>query len=607
MKFNYIKALLAVAPVMVFSACMDFDSPSDEFTEGTITIEPKPDLTGDADKLDVTTAAQSEEELGAALDALTNNIGMIRTAMYSARGSKDGTATSPHAWQYTNAMSVDPYAGFFVNAQTWGGKLASTGSYYFEYHDGPYGEFSAVRNQLGALLNSDAANKFPEMKAVALLIFNYVAANMTDIYGTIPYSDFKKNKETNPFEYNKGIDIYEAIIKNLTDINACLKNYENRPEWYKTMAEGPLLDFDAITQDHTFESYRLFANSLKLRLAMHLVKYDPVKAKTYAEEAVADGVIETYAQEVGFMRATNVSGHPMNTIAEQWGDSRMSAQFYTLLKSLGHPLVDIWFDTNPGAIVNNYDSSKRVDARTGHYGIRAGVPVASGQGLANNRFFAYSTIRKDGVLEDGTRYTNSINFSPIYFMKLSEVEFLRAEGALRGWNMGGDARSWYEKGIRDGQIEDRTTPEVTHHWADYVDEYMTLENPVPFTYIDPMDEDNNEVSPTKIGVAWNDGDSQEVKLEKIITQKYIAAFPSDSYEAWTDLRRTGYPRLLDWIYLDDYSDGSLHDGDIIRRIPLPGRDTSLGMADINNSGLEALGGEDKQGTRVFWDTMAPNF
>ena len=66
---------------------------------------------------------------------------------------------------------------------------------------------------------------------------------------------------------------------------------------------------------------------------------------------------------------------------------------------------------------------------------------------------------------------------------------------------------------------------------------------------------------------WNDSDDNETKLEKIITQKYIAIFPY-SYEAWTDIRRTGYPKIFP-VLNPNLGDGSLSDGDLIRRLPLP--------------------------------------
>ena len=37
--------------------------------------------------------------------------------------------------------------------------------------------------------------------------------------------------------------------------------------------------------------------------------------------------------------------------------------------------------------------------------------------------------------------------------------------------------------------------------------------------------------------------SNKVKLQKIITQKWIAGFP-EGQEAWSEYRRTGYPKLF---------------------------------------------------------------
>ena len=96
----------------------------------------------------------------------------------------------------------------------------------------------------------------------------------------------------------------------------------------------------------------------------------------------------------------------------------------------------------------------------------------------------------------------------------------------------------------------------------------------------------------------------ETKLEKIITQKYIAHFPY-SFGAWTDLRRTGYPKLFPVLNADE-GDGSLKFGDIIRRAPFPDTDDAS-VADIEATGLDALGGEDYQSTRLWWDVDAPNF
>ena len=120
-------------------------------------------------------------------------------------------------------------------------------------------------------------------------------------------------------------------------------------------------------------------------------------------------------------------------------------------------------------------------------------------------------------------------------------------------------------------------------------------------------------SVTKIGVKWNDGDAFDTKLEKIITQKYIASFPY-SWEAWVDLRRTGYPKLFPVLNVSD-GDGTIEEGDpkvqtrgnIVRRIPWVSDDEQT-KKDIENTAIPALardaGEEDASDTqmqRLWWD------
>ena len=191
--------------------------------------------------------------------------------------------------------------------------------------------------------------------------------------------------------------------------------------------------------------------------------------------------------------------------------------------------------------------------------------------------------------------------APLYLLKFAEVDFLRAEGALRGWNMGGSAQFFYERGIRNAYLDE---PWYVDEYNDLVDAYMQREQPVAYVQSDPMGDGEDWPSVTKIGVKWNNADSKETKLEKIITQKYIALFPL-STEAWTELRRTGYPKCFPVLNTND-GDGSIPQGELIRRIPWQSTDP-IELQNINNTGIPALGGPDKQATRLWWDVDAPNF
>lgn len=575
-------------------SCLDFDMPTDTFTGGQTDLDPVV-YRGKADSIDYRKVI-SEQGFNDAMSDLQQYFAQMKTAQYYLRGGKDGQTPGPHQYQYVYNITVDNYAGYMVVPHNFshggGGLLNSTYAYNQDYCDGPYGAFLSIKNNIANMINHPTIDSIPELKAIGLLIFDYSAQEMVDLYGSIPYVDHKSNKESNPFTFNKMADIYASIVDNLDTINACLKHFDSRPDWYKAGVQSILGQYDVMTQDKSVASWCRLANSLKLRMAMHTVKVQPSVAQKWAEEAVQAGVVETTAQELLLDPMKMGYTNPLFEIANNWGDTRLNASFESLLASLKHPYLEYVFDKNSNIVVNSSDPNDIMQANTRIMGLRAGIRMIQGQAYKDNFRIAYSSIKNNGEMA----------MAPLYLMKVSEVEFLRAEGALRGWNMGGSAQQFYEQGIRNAQVEHR---EMSTYYPNAVDEYMSLEAPVAYKYVDQYDHSYDAESVTTIGVKWNEGDSQETKLEKIITQKYIAAFPY-SYESWNDMRRTGYPKQFEVLNVED-GDGSLVQGDIIRKIPLPGRDTSVGMSDITASGIEALGGSDTQGTRVWWDVAGSNF
>lgn len=594
MKKTILTAFCAMLAAASLHSCLDFDMPTDTFTGGQTDLDPVV-YRGKADSIDYRKVI-SEQGFNDAMSDLQQYFAQMKTAQYYLRGGKDGQTPGPHQYQYVYNITVDNYAGYMVVPHNFshggGGLLNSTYAYNQDYCDGPYGAFLSIKNNIANMINHPTIDSIPEMKAIGLLIFDYSAQEMVDLYGSIPYVDHKSNKESNPFTFNKMADIYASIVDNLDTINACLKHFDSRPDWYKAGVQSILGQYDVMTQDKSVASWCRLANSLKLRMAMHTVKVQPSVAQKWAEEAVQAGVVETTAQELLLDPMVMGYTNPLFEIANNWGDTRLNASFESLLASLKHPYLEYVFDKNSNIVVNSSDPNDIMQANTRIMGLRAGIRMIPGQAYKDNFRIAYSSIKNNGEMA----------MAPLYLMKVSEVEFLRAEGALRGWNMGGSAQQFYEQGIRNAQVEHRL---MSTYYPNAVDEYMSLEAPVAYKYVDQYDHSYDAESVTTIGVKWNEGDSQETKLEKIITQKYIAAFPY-SYESWNDMRRTGYPKQFEVLNVED-GDGSLVQGDIIRKIPLPGRDTSVGMSDITASGIEALGGSDTQGTRVWWDVAGSNF
>lgn len=565
----------------------------------------------------------SGEELKQAVKDMRTQLGSALKAVYGMRGGKEGGPPQAHAYQFAYNLGPDSYVQYFCvphyDFPYANFTLRSTYDLCKGCLDGPGVSFRAMKYDMAPTLNAEKIDYMPEIKAIYLTLFNYAAIENVDLFGPLTYYDNKGNLEGSSFEYDRVKDIYYQVKADIDAAIECFKYYKDyRSEAYKKQIERTIRTRVQLLSLEYADASDLsvwirFANSLKLRMAIHMSKVEPATAKQWAEEAVAGGVIENTTDEIGLFPSLLGSAHPLAEITG-WNDIVMGASFINLLQNLDHPYMKYLFTKNSIALEKSKQAVSGTSApavtpkESVYVGMRNGVIPGEGQAAANNPYCGYSTLDRT--------YFSECN-PPLYLMKMSEVCFLRAEGALRGWNMGGTAQSFYEQGIRTAYLEDRNSPRK--EYVNYVDDYLNVVAPKGISYVDPQGLTPDMPSVTKIGVKWNEGDSKETKLEKIITQKYIASFPY-SYESWVDLRRTGYPKLFPILH-PEHSDGTIKFGDpkvqtadnIMRRIPWVPVDPQT-KEDIKATGIPALSEDtnnkpatDTQMQRLWWDVDAPNF
>ena len=675
----FLYAAMALSSVGMQS-CLDYDTPGDEFQDNQIIVPPVIS-SGKADIIDYKKDI-SYAEANAAYKAMRSTLGTAQTGIYGLRGGKEGGLPGEHAYQFLNCLGPDNYVQYFCIPHSdfpySNFDIRSTYDLCKGSIGGPGGGFSSTKVNIAPALNDENIEMLPEMKAIYLILFNYSAIENADLFGPMPYNDHKNLKETSPFKYDNVRTIYYSAKANLDSAVNCLKYFTgehlglvdkldadgnpiyktdaagnkivlknvegkdsldadgnvvyetekeeqmvpNRDAKYKKLicktiigARVPLFKFSAMPTDN-LEQFIRFANSLKLRMAIHMTGVEPETAKKWAEEAVDPengGVIETPEQEIAIYTSVVGCTHPLVGVTG-WGDIVMGASFINLLENLDHPYMKYLFTKNSvdlavkdGKAVEG-SSAKGAAAESMIVGMRDGVTPGIGQAAASNPYCGYSMLDKSYL---------SQTMPPLYLMKLSEVCFLRAEGAIRGWNMRGSAKEFYEKGVRYAYFEDRDMQD--NEYVKNVDAYLNVEAPKGIKYVDPQGITPDMECVTKVGVKWNDGDSNEDKLAKIITQKYIASFPY-SYESWVDLRRTGYPKLFPVLGVTD-GDGTIQAGDskvqtadnIMRRIPWASDDPQTNK-DIEATGLPALSSDtdgaassDTQMQRLWWDNGASNF
>ena len=394
----------------------------------------------------------------------------------------------------------------------------------------------------------------PEGFAVAQIIKVAAVHKAADTYGPIPYSKAGQEGSTDA-EYDSQEDVYKAMLKELD-------------EAVHTLANGSHDVFSKydIIYEGNYTKWCKFANSLMLRLAMRIVYANPTLAKQYAEKALTNpyGVIENTKEAAKLSKGAGVSlRNPLVIINGSYNDVRMGAEISSYLKGYNDPRTASYFVKAKNNGIEDY------------YAVRTNIPSID-----------------DYLSKEKSSSLNVEDATPIYIMKASEVYFLRAEGALRGWNMGGGtAQSYYEKGIT-------TSFEENDLSASQAATYIANSTSVPANFVDALHPEYDTPATSTITIKWETGASNfERNLERIITQKYLAIYP-DGQEAWSEYRRTGYPHIFPAVLTatDCDVDGNLRP----TRIPYSNDEYVKNLENVKKA-VQLLNGADNGATRVWWD------
>ena len=89
-----------------------------------------------------------------------------------------------------------------------------------------------------------------------------------------------------------------------------------------------------------------------------------------------------------------------------------------------------------------------------------------------------------------------------------------------------------------------------------------------------------------------------------MTQKYLANFPDNSWEAWNDYRRTGMPTLDPFAMPETgyvIQKGAMDWKGSLRRIIYPANEKIVNEANYNEA-VKRMDGGDKTTTRMWWDS-----
>ena len=498
--------------------------------------------TDDFDEINTNDNALTEDQLDASLAGQLGNSAQyagIHNGSYSSPGVDDqgtwGIATGIISSTFVQYMNT----GYSTDRNAFGG-----------YESRGWTRFYTVA--VPALQNAMKAAEGNEEALAILKIWKVFMYNqMTDHYGPIPYTEAGSGAEK--IAYDSQEAIYEDFFVLLDEANTILSA--------SSEATSALFQTSDRIYAGDVESWRVFGNSLRLRLALRISDVQPQKAQEQAELAVANGVMQSN-DDSAFFSVSEITPNNLNMIVNSWGYF-MTASMESILKGYNDPRMEVWF-------------AKTEDS------LFIGQPA----GGLNDEFGTtkFSPFNED-VLGNDYRNTKDIEI-----LMASECYLNRAEGALNGWNMSGSAEDFYETGIELSM----------NQWgvddAEAIDNYIGgTSTPVVPIITDLYPDLDLYTPPVTLPVSWASSEAEQ--RNQIAVQKYLALFP-ESWETWADLRRTDQEVVYPLLNSDNLDAGV--GTELMKRVIYVTNEISANGEAVD-AAVELLDGPDTGGTRLWWD------
>jgi hypothetical protein len=404
--------------------------------------------------------------------------------------------------------------------------------------------------------------KRANMRQAARIIRAFNFARLTDMYGSVPYTEANKGIEGIFFpKYDKQKDIYTDCFKELEEATAAL-SASAEDEGFSTC------DF---VYHGDVAKWKKWGYSVMLRMAMRVSNVDAAMAATYVTKAVQGGVFTSNDDNFwvdmanGPSEWVNQNGISRAMAPGDGGQGNASHMAKTLIDWLMGPDKASVADDDPRLMIMSGGIALWTSAAFTPFpggtdplnqkGLPNGVDQAMLDAAAGGQVVIDETFSKMNpkLLQDD---------DPFRLMTYSEVCLLQAEAIVKGiGTVPGNAQTLYENGVRAAM----------QMWTPYDPSFVVTDAQVD-AYL----------------AAFPYGTYKSAEI--MIGEQLWASHFMNWYEAWSEWRRTGIPALVPVNY-----PGNDTNGTIPVRLRLPASEVS-GNPNYSGSTLP-----DEITTKVWWD------
>ncbi len=452
---------------------------------------------------------------------------------------------------------------------------------------------NAFKNLTDAMYRTAEDPESKNINAVLTIYRVYMMSLITDVYGDAPYSEAGLgyiDAVYNP-RYDTQEEIYHSFFEELREAEANLD------------PAGDRVDGDII-YGGDIAKWKKLANSLRLRFAMRISDADQEKAQQEFEDALAaeggifadgaDDALIKYIEVAFSFGQDSYDDYRKNAMSQLlFGNdpannpSYLCSTLFNKMKDSGDPRTysiarfycdDLMSATSPDNRIDLTQEiiDKNIAMAPCEPGAYSWEPWPTGyesdimKALAeSNPSITRTTMEREVEPKLANNFLKSDN--PGVVMTYAEVNFLLAEAALKGWTVTGTKEEYYEAGVRAAM--DFLTD-------NYGCGKVSDDDFVAFVEANGL------------------GHTDEQAKEAINTQAWILHFHNPS-ECWSNVRRSGYPRLKS---PKEYGFGSFLTGgdEIPVRLCYPVLESSYNKKGYEDA-LSRMGGMDSWNTPVWWD------
>jgi len=379
--------------------------------------------------------------------------------------------------------------------------------------------YSSILKDADVMQRSALADGNSDLQGVALVIKAFTYQYLADSFGDIPMSEALSAENFTP-KYDKCEDVYTNIIAMLTEADSLLNG------------SGSITTSQDLIYGGDWSKWKMFANSLKFRVIMRASGNSSYAVGTQLQDIVDAGNLFMSNSDQAVM--TYLSAEPnANPYYEALVNGGRTGEW-----CLGEELVNKMLASSDPRLPVYAQEVEGNGSGNGYRGKPAGISNLTGT-VWNSAYVSWI----------GEKYLEAE--APALFMTYSQLEFLMAEAAERGYISGGSA-------------------EAGTHYANGITASC----------------DFNGVGVGSFNVSYSGGASG---LQEIAEQEWVALY-MQGLESWAEQRRTGFP------VLPLAADAAV--STIPTRFNYPGTEQSLNANSYTNA--VAVQGPDELTTLIWW-------